>query len=464
MKKINIIKYLVPDRAAIFSFLIVLVYLLFLKFSRTGIYGLIAALALILFTSLSLIRIKKTESYIFGVLCALTFFIFSYFYFYNTLKALSIVRDWDFFCFYLYGKLASTGLNFYDPANIEYILSTIETPFKITQEFYEAVIQVGFPYPPMTMILFAPLGFLDLGTANILWKIFVLFFLFLDIILIIRIFKTNLPYKLHIVGLTALTLIYPGTLSVISFWQTNFLLLFFLLLTINNSDNWKSGMFMAFAILIKPLAAVWCLYFIIRKKWSALISLTITGVLVTVISVIIFGFDNFLTYFTSPPTLRMPQWTYTESINQSLFAVLSRLSTKLGLGSVLDNLSIPVIVFSSILVVLTCIASYTLGKSNQKLSFLIFIPLSLIIYPGSLSHYSVLLLPVFYEILSEKEYMDLQILSFLLLFLFVSGFIVSFIASFIILIVIIIFAFIKPQSRKLLLFDDNVAVASRQAL
>jgi len=55
------------------------------------------------------------------------------------------------------------------------------------------------------------------------------------------------------------------------------------------ADNWKSGMFIAFAVMIKPLAAVWGLYFLIRKKWSSLISLAITGLLVALVSVILFG-------------------------------------------------------------------------------------------------------------------------------------------------------------------------------
>jgi Gpi18-like mannosyltransferase len=72
----------------------------------------------------------------------------------------------------------------------------------------------------------------------------------------------------------------------VTFGQTNFILLFFILLIIKNLDNWKSGVFFAFAVAIKPIAAVWCLYLILHKKWNAIISLTITGVLLIAASIV----------------------------------------------------------------------------------------------------------------------------------------------------------------------------------
>jgi len=126
----------------------------------------------------------------------------------------------------------------------------------------------------------------------------------------------------------------------------------------------------------------------------------------------------------------MPQWTYTESINQSLYAVLSRFLTESGIVTGLANPSVLIMIISAVLVIITAIASFKLSETNQRLSFLIFIPLSLIIYPGTLAHYSVFCYRCFIEILSEREYTDFQNFSFIVLFLFVSGFIVSFLATF----------------------------------
>jgi len=177
MEKYKSFLRLLVDKAFISGFLITMAFLVTYQFSNTYIsYSILEVSLILLLFSFFLIKTKKLESYAIGILCAVTIIVILY-NFYQTLLSLFIVEEWDFLAFYLYGKLGASGLDFYEPANIADLFSNLKIPFEISKEFLEDVIDVGFNYPPVSMILFAPFAYLDIETANILWKIFVLFFL-----------------------------------------------------------------------------------------------------------------------------------------------------------------------------------------------------------------------------------------------------------------------------------------------
>jgi hypothetical protein len=403
----------------------------------------------LIFTSLFFARESKFRTFAHGIsggtatVALLWFLVQAY-------TTLFEIRQFDFLCFYLFGKVGVSGLDFYNPANFAAVFSGLNIPIAVHNDFIEEIIKVGFWYPPPAMILFAPLGYFNnIETANLVWKSIVLLFLLFDIILIIRILNSyNMP-KIWIISIIGLVLIFPGTISTIEFGQTNFLLLFIILLAYRNLDNWKSGIYLALAIIVKPLAAIWCLYLIINKKWSSLISLTITGLIIVLLSGIFFGFTSFLSYLNSPPTLRIPQWVYTESINKSLNATILRFGMKHGFDFFVSNGKTLFIICSGLLTIFTCIGSYKLARTYPVYSFLLFIPLSLVIYPGSLKYYSVYLIPVFLEIFAKKNLRWLLTLSVLMLLLLFS----EFLTSIFILIYLIVFSFL-PSEKKLYLIPD----------
>lgn len=393
-------------------------------------------LLLLFCSSIYLFRIKKIISFGFGILCAVTSVV-ALINIYQIYHSFFVIKEWDFLAFYMYGKLGAAGVNFYNPTDTEAVFSTFKVPFEISKYFYDEVIRVGLPYPPYTMILLAPFGYLNIETANILWKIFINSFLILDILLLIKIFKTDDSKWINILIILTFTLIFPSCVSTISFSQTNFLILFFILLIYKDPDNWKSGVYLALAVLVKPVAVIWCLYFIINKKWKPLITSIISGILILIISVILFGLKNYISYFTSPPTLRIPQFVYIEGLNQSLFANISRFFMKFGMDTFNVNLIMMTAILSVLLTVVACVVSYKLIKSNKRLSFLIFIPLSMLIYPGSLAYYSIFLLPLFFMIISKRNYMSLLLSGSILLLLFYS----SFLTSFYLLLIITVYSF-----------------------
>ena len=75
------------------------------------------------------------------------------------------VREWDFLCFWLWGRAGARGANFYDPAASAWMAEGLE----LSPEFQRQIVDVGFWYPPPTMLLFAPFGALPVRAALLLW-------------------------------------------------------------------------------------------------------------------------------------------------------------------------------------------------------------------------------------------------------------------------------------------------------
>jgi hypothetical protein len=357
----------------------------------------------------------------------------------SLMNTFSTIVEWDFLCFYLNGKATVDGLSLYDPSSFLNVLSNVQLPFALSDSFYTGAIQTGVIYPPTTMLLLAPLGYMDVNTANIVWRIFVLAFMVIDIILLYKIFNIHESMWVRLIVIVALTFIFPGSRGTLQFSQTNFLVLFLILLIYKDPDNWKAGIYLALAVIVKPIPVIWALYFIINKKWKPLFSFSITGLVLVLLSIMQLGFNNFMTYFTSPPTLRIPSSSFSEDINQSINAVFFRISEQMGLDHILQHMNVIVLIVTLILIILTSIASLKLAKTDTKASFLIFLPLSLLIFPGTLTHYSVQLIPLFMTIILIKDKTSMIYFSTFLILIYFS----LFLASLIILSVIIFYTFLN---------------------
>jgi hypothetical protein len=373
-----------------------------------------------LFVIISKKHIREASAVLSGILTVVSGYYLMAFY-----PHFNDILEWDFLAFYVYGKAGADGLAIYDPASFTNILANTNMPYVVSHSFDIYVIKVGVCYPPTTMIMLAPLGLLNLEAANIAWRIFVLFFIAADVFLINNTFKAHESKALWLLIILVLILALPGSYTTVALSQTNFFLLFFILLIYRNMDNWKGGVFLALAMIVKPIAAIWGLYFIINKQWKPLTSAFITGLIIIALTVVIFGSANFMAFFTSSPALRLPATVYSETINQSMNAVLLRFSDQLGLDFIFKHMNLVVISMSVILVLLSGIASYRLGKTDQKAAFLIFLPLSLLIYPGCLTHYAVQLLPLFFALIMLNNKASLMWFAVFLVILSFSSFAAS---------------------------------------
>ena len=304
---------------------------------------------------------------------------------------------WDFTAFYLYGKVAVLGYDFYLPENMHIVFNTLKLPLLNYNEFVEEVVNTGFLYPPPTILLFAPLGLLSYENAIVAWTIFVLVFIPLSIYLLydlfFKAFKLN---GLMLVG--SLFFLFSPVLSTIIFLQTNFILLFLLLLIIKYRDKKIIGLLLALAIFTKPFMVVFALVFILRKQWKTILYLIISSISIIGATVLLFGTRPFISYFFNNPVKRLPDWVFTEKINQSLHAVLLRADL-----ITFDQSTSYTYISVCILLVTGFYLFYLLNKKLYDYIWVVLLLVGLLLYPGTLSYYGVMLLFVIFQFFDTKR-------------------------------------------------------------
>ncbi|MGH7707525.1 MAG: glycosyltransferase family 87 protein, partial [Vulcanimicrobiaceae bacterium] len=125
--------------------------------------------------------------------------------------------EWDFHWFWIFGRVADLGQNFYDPRFANAIADSLREPRDLYPELF-------FWYPPPTMFLFAPLGLLKLQPALILWSAFNLGALAAGIVVVYRMFFRSAGALGALVAAT-LVLAWGSVEATLYVAQTNFLLL-----------------------------------------------------------------------------------------------------------------------------------------------------------------------------------------------------------------------------------------------
>ncbi len=305
---------------------------------------------------------------------------------------------WDFTAFYLYGKVAAAGYNFYLPENFHIVFNTLRLPFSENPGgFVDSVVNVGFPYPPPTIMYFTLLGAFSYHTALIVWTTFILIFLFGSIYLIYNMFLKEYRLK-GLVLVTIIFLIFSQVITTISFSQTNFILLFLLLLMKKYSDKKFAGIFLALAIFTKPYMIVFGLFFLIRKQWKTLGYFILSSFIIVGCTMLFFGKEVFLSYIFNNPSKRLPHWVFSEDVNQSLNAVLIRLKL-----ITIDNPVVYVYISIGLILLTAFYLFYLLKRKLYDYIWVVLLLVGLMLYPGTLSHYGVLLLFIIFQFFDEKK-------------------------------------------------------------
>jgi hypothetical protein len=294
-------------------------------------------------------------------------------------------REWDFTCFYLYGKVAVSGLNFYSPQDFHNILKTVDLPIKLSADFVREIIDVACPYPPPTLLLFSTLGFMSFEKAYVFWFILNHLFLIGSILLIKNIFYTNSRY-LGIMMSTILVFTFNPTLQTTSYSQILFILFFVLLLTYKFRGKPVSGLYLAIAVFLKPFTVILFLYFIFVRRPRTVLVFILSCIGLCLLASAFFGFKPFIEYILNNPTSREPSWIFTESTNQSLLAELLRLLPSN--QSIARNLYY---FFTFILLLVVGLIIYFNRKNtkNYDILFPMLLSVSLIIYPNGQYFYPV---------------------------------------------------------------------------
>jgi len=323
-------------------------------------------------------------------LTAISFFIY---------RIIIVIGDpymYDFTAFFLWGKTAAQGYDFYLPQNLQRVFQSLQLPPENYSVFSEEIVDVGFLYPPPTILYFAPLGFLSYKVAVISWAIFNALFALGCIYLIYDLFFKK--YKMNgLMLVTILFIFFKPVLQTVAFLQTNFIVLFYLLLVKKYLDKKIAGCFLALAMFTKPYMAILILFFLIKKKWQAVVYFLVGSAILVGITVLFFGVAPFRSYMFNNPALRIPEWVYSEIVNQSLHAVLIRLDLISGGKSLMYIQIVVVIVLLSIFYLVYLLER---GFYDYVLPFLLLI--GLLLYPGTLMYYGVLLLFVVFQFFDQK--------------------------------------------------------------
>ena len=321
----------------------------------------------------------------------------------QTILAANSNQEFDFMCFYMQGQLGVHHLNFYDPHSFTILLHNINYHFAFSETFKSEIFDVGLLSPPITMLFFAPLASIDYHTSKVILVILTFIFIIASTILanIVFVKKGRSIYSFFLIFI--IIVLIPGTQSTIGFNQTNFFLLFFLILTMHKIDKPISGFYLALSLIIKPISGILILFFIFHKKWKQVAYFMATGAVLLCITGFIWGFQNIFGFIQSPPTLRLPQELYVQHINQSLIGVLNRNLQLYGLA----YSSINILYYATTIILLagTYISSKKLIKVNSSIAFFPFILFMLIVYPSSLAHYMVYLIPIIIYFLFLKMYL-----------------------------------------------------------
>jgi hypothetical protein len=289
---------------------------------------------------------------------------------------------WDFVLFWLYGRVAVQGLNFYEPGHA----------LKLAEQHQLSVDPIGtwFLYPPQTMLLFTPLGWLDIGTAHLLWYVLLSGVLVLDIVLLWKTFLRG-SGRPGLMLTAALVLTLKATSMILYFGQTLFIVLLMLLLFWRERERPRSGIWLAVGLFVKPVLALLPMVLVLQRNWRVTVSAAGAVLLISLLTVIAFGAETFWGFFTARPAANLPGDVYTDPINQSLLATVLRLTGE-DLHGATPLFRVVLGALSLLLAGLTGWLVFRLGPDQADWALSLTLALALLVYPGALEHYSLLLI------------------------------------------------------------------------
>jgi hypothetical protein len=308
------------------------------------------------------------------------------------------LQQWDFICFWLYGHAAIAHQNVYDPM----VYRALATPIAVDKDFRREVLDVGFPYPPPSILFFVPLGlFTNVTIAGSLWLAALLVSLLGGIAVLARTYvKTREPVALFAIAVLALAL--PASADNVQYHQTSFLSFLLLAVVYRWRGRVAGGVAAGLAVVVKPYLAVIVVWFALRRRWNALAASLITLALATLAALPFLGHGALHAFLFDNPGSREPAGLFAESETASLYAAILRAFH--GDGSVSGLFHDPLFItlaFAAIVLSVLCIVNAR--AEDDDLSLPIAIALGLMLYPGTGTMYAIVLVPALVALASRVE-------------------------------------------------------------
>jgi hypothetical protein len=302
-------------------------------------------------------------------------------------KIISQPPTWDFHLYWIYGQVGSRFLNPYDQSTLIQFAQTLKPSEVFLNELY------FFQFPSL-IFLFLPLGWFDINTAAFLWFCFLAIVLILDIIILWSIFYDKTDYK-NLILVALLTLTLEATHYTLMHTQINFIVLLAFLMYWQKRESITGGIWLGIGMIVKPILAIVLIYPVLRKHWRPLLGVVVAVIVSSAITIMAFGPEMFFGYFANNPIIhKMPNYLYTEDINQSLLAtILRQTNFNFSQGSPYMQ---PIFICISALI--TGITSFLIfPRKEEKESYpdyalALTITFALLLFPKTLTHYAVMLI------------------------------------------------------------------------
>ncbi len=305
----------------------------------------------------------------------------------NAYGAIAKPPEWDFLCFWLIGRVAVLWHNVYAPASYHLLGDGLHG----SPVFVRDMLDVGFVYPPISVVWFVLLGFFsNVHVAATLW----ISFLFLVTCGSIWLLWKGFFRAEGLAGLgaaAAIVLAFPPTVWVLHVTQTLFLTMTFALLFLRERNQWRAGLWIALAVSVKPFLIVLLLQPVLTRAWRTIVATVLSLAALAAVSLAIIGRDGWSTFFRANPVSGLVLETYTESVNQSLLSWILRLNYHPPAHVVIQQQTLYLVIVAAITSV-TLILCARVRECDREIAIVLSLLWGLLVYPQTLAHYAVLLL------------------------------------------------------------------------
>ncbi|TWT90979.1 hypothetical protein Mal64_13780 [Pseudobythopirellula maris] len=293
-------------------------------------------------------------------------------------------RDWDYKYFWLWGAAAAEGTNPYDREN----LLRIAEPLGLSQELID---ELACYYPPPSLLQFWPFGYLPFRAALLAWNVTMLAGMLLALWLLCDTFASGRRRDLA-PALLAVALAFWPSSATVAFSQQNYWILVTLLLFWRSRGRPIGGFWLAVGVAFKPLTLLVLLHPLLHGRWKSLLAAAGGMALLTLAAVVVLGPEVFAQFLEREGI--SAQYRITQGVNQSLPGTLLRWQ----MGATAEGADLlfqsPWIVATMTLVgAATAWVVWRSRGAGEPFALGALLAMTLLVYPGTLSHYAVHLLP-----------------------------------------------------------------------
>lgn len=312
-------------------------------------------------------------------------------------KIASAVRDaahdlprWDFLCFYLYGRVAVLAHDVYDPATFY----RLGRGLSADPEWVREILRVGFPYPPDSIIVPYFLGFFATPRAALVPWYAVLLAGFIACIALARNYVAG-PWLPATLATFAFVAIWGPTIETLQFAQTIFLVAAFVFAYARERSDWRAGIWLALAVVVKPFVLVLVLVPLIRRQWQTLAAFAGTLLAALALADGLLGRRNVIAYFTDNPVGRYPAVAYLDDVNISPFSALLRARHVRPTHVVLAHETVFLLCALGFVLATVLSIAYARSRERDDYALALAICCALIVFPQTLNFYAFVLLVPF---------------------------------------------------------------------